>query len=145
MTMPRPNSESGMTVVEVIFALMLITLLSVTYYVLVESYKERRMSEKAAKALMFAAREQEDYFAKEHRYFDAEVSASDGEVYLSTPGGTKTSVVVPPRVSLVMKAVGPDKKAFEGFAFFTGSKKVHQYHSKSGKMTSAERAKDDSE
>ncbi len=143
--MRKVNSESGLTVVEVIFGLMMITLLSVVYYVLVESYKERRMSEKAAKALMLAAREQEEYFAKEHRYFDAEVTASDGEAYLSTPGGTKTSVVVPPRVSLVMKAVGPDKKAFEGFAVFAGSRKVHQYHSKSGKMTTSERAKDDSE
>jgi Tfp pilus assembly protein PilE len=139
------KQESGLTVVEVIFALCLITILSVVYYVLADSYKERRMSEKAAKALVLAAREQEDFFAKEHRYFDAEITATDGDAYLSTPTGVKTSVVVPPRVSLVLKAIGPEKSSFEGFAFCAGSKKVHKYESKSGKMITSQRAKDEAE
>ncbi len=143
--MNKSKSESGLTVVEVIFALGLITILSVVYYVLADSYKERRMSEKTAKALVLAAREEEDFFAKEHLYFDAEITATDGEVYFSTPTGVKTSVVVPPRVSLAIMTIGPEKSAFEGFAFFAGSKKVHKYDSRSGKMVTSQRAKDEAE
>jgi len=100
------------------------------------------MSEQAAKALMLAARVQEEFFAKEHRYFDAEVSGNGGDAYLTTPTGGKTDVKIPLNVVLSLKSRGKDKAAFTGHAFYMGSKVVHQYNSETGKMTTVPRGQD---
>lgn len=124
-------------------AVAIMTTLSVIYFLLVGSYRDHRQSELAAKVLMQAAEEQEQYFAKEHRYFDAEVSGNGEDIFLSTPGGGKTLVRVPPNVILSLKARGKDKTAFVGHAFYERSKFLHRYDSRTGKMTTIGRVQDD--
>lgn len=135
------GSKAGFTILEMIIVVCTICVLIAIYYVMVDSYKDRRMSELAAKVLMQAARAQEDYFAKEHRYFEAEVSGNGGEMFLTTPGGTRTTVKVPSNVILSLKPQGNEN--FIGYAFYTGSKVIHRYDSKTGKITTASRVQDD--
>ena len=140
--MTSPKNEAGFTVLEMAAAIAVIAALTVIYFFLMDSYRERRMSEQAAKVLMLAARAQEEFFAKEHRYFDAEVSGDGGDAYLHTPAGRKTDVKVPPSVVLSLKSRGKDKAAFTGHAFYAGSKVVHKYSSETGKMTTVSRGQD---
>ncbi|MCA1960022.1 MAG: type II secretion system GspH family protein [Desulfomonile sp.] len=135
------KSRAGFTIVEMIIAMSIICVLIAIYYFMIDSYKDRRMSELAAKVLMQAQRAEEDYFKKEHRYFDAEVSGSGGETFLTTPGGIRTTVRVPSNVILSLKTRGSDN--FVGFAFYTGSKVIHRYDSKTGKITTASRTQDE--
>jgi prepilin-type N-terminal cleavage/methylation domain-containing protein len=135
--------SAGFTVIEMVTAVAIIATLSVICYVLVGSYREHRMSEQAAKVLMQAAEAQEAYFAKEHQYFDAEVSGNGEDVYLTTPKGGKTSVHIPPRVILSLRARGTDKTGFVGHAFYSGSKILHRYDSRTGKMSTVERSRDE--
>lgn len=128
---------------EMIAVVAIISLLATIYFFVVESYKDRRMSEQAAKVLMQAARAQEEFFASEHRYFDAEVSGNGGNVYLAAPGGAKTSVHVPANVTVSLKAQGKEKREFIGYAFYSGSKVLHRYDSKTGRITTAQRVRDD--
>jgi prepilin-type N-terminal cleavage/methylation domain-containing protein len=137
------RSQNGFTILEMASAVLIIAVLSVLYFLLTDSYRERRMSEQAAKALMLSARAEEDYFAKEHRYFDAEISGAGGGQYLSTPDGRKTSVHIPPKVVLRLKTQTREKPAFTGYAFFMGSKVLHKYDSTTGKMTTVVRGQDE--
>ncbi len=141
--MKKDASQAGFTVLEMIIGFAIIVVLGSIYYLMVDSYKDRRMSEMAAKVLMQAAKAQEEFFAKEQRYFDAEVSGNGGEVYLTTPGGIRTSVRVPANIVLSLKVQGKEKKEFFGYAFFTGGKLLHRYDSKTGKITTANRAQDE--
>lgn len=141
MTVTR--SRAGFTIVEMIVAMCVICALIAIYYVMVDSYKDRRMSELAAKVLMQAARAQEDFFAKEHRYFEAELSGNGGDVFLTTPAGTRTTVRVPSNIILSLKTQGSEKRAFLGYAFYGGSKVIHRYDSRTGKITTASRVQDD--
>jgi prepilin-type N-terminal cleavage/methylation domain-containing protein len=140
--MAKVRNNAGFTILEMISAIAIIAILSVIYLFLIDSYRERRMSEQAAKVLMLAAKVQEEYFAKEQKYFDAEVSGNGGEVYLTTPDGAKTQVRIPARVVLSLKAKNKDRR-FTGSAFYTGGKIVHQYDSTTGKMTTTSRAQDE--
>jgi prepilin-type N-terminal cleavage/methylation domain-containing protein len=140
--MKKSGSQAGITVVEMMVAVAVICVLATVYFMMVDSYRHRRMSEQAAKVLMQAARAEEQYFAKEHRYFDADVSGNGGGAFLIAPGGDKTSVRVPQAVILSLKAQGKDKRHFIGYAFFTGSKVLHRYDSQTGKMTTAQRVQD---
>lgn len=139
---PR-NPQAGFTVLEMAFAVVIIAVLSAIYFFLIDSYRERRMSEQAAKVLMLAARAQEEYFTNKQRYFDAEVAGQGTDTYLSAPDGYKTNVVVPGKVVLSLKTRGNERKAFTGYAFFTGSKVLHRYDSETGKMTTDSRTQDD--
>jgi Tfp pilus assembly protein PilE len=141
--MKKSGSEAGVTVLEMAVALAVISLLVGIYLVMVDSYKDRRMSEQAAKVLMQAALVQEEYFAKEHQYFDAEIAGAGGSAVLTTPGGEKTPVHVPRNVTLSLKTEGNEKRAFVGYSFYAGSKVLHRYDSKTGKITTAPRARDD--
>ncbi|MBI5251367.1 MAG: prepilin-type N-terminal cleavage/methylation domain-containing protein [Desulfomonile tiedjei] len=141
--MKSRTSQAGFTILEMAFAIVIIAILAAIYFFLIDSYRERRMSEHAAKVLMLAARAQEDYFAKEHRYFDAEVAGQGTDLYLSAPDGRKTEVLVPGKVVLSLKTRGKDKTAFTGYAFYTGSKMLHRYDSATGKMTTSSRTQDD--
>ncbi len=136
------SSKKGLTTIEMVFAIVTIAVLTGIYLYLVDSYKYRRMGEQAAKVLMLAAKVQEDFFAREHYYFDAEVSGSSGESYLVTPDGQKTNVQVPQSVVLRMKAKGKDRAAFTGTAYYQGGKFVHHYDSTTGKITTNERSVD---
>ncbi len=129
--MSNIRNNAGFTILEMISAIAIIAVLSVIYLFLIDSYRERRMSEQAAKVLMLAAKVQEDYFAKEQKYFDAEVSGNGSEVYLTTPDGTKTVVRIPARVVLSLKAQNKDRR-FTGSAFYSGGKIVHQYRFDNG-------------
>jgi Tfp pilus assembly protein PilE len=140
--MKRSASESGITVVEMMVAVAVICVLATVYFIMVNSYRERRMSELAAKALMQAARAEEQYFAEKHRYFDAEVSGGGANHFLTTPEGKKTTVRIPDSVVLSLKAQGRDKRHFIGYSFYTGSKVLHRYDSQTGKMTTARRFQD---
>lgn len=142
LTKPR-TAQAGFTMLEMAFAIVIIAVLSAVYFFLVDSYRERRMSEQAAKVLMLAARAQEDYFAKEHKYFDAEVAGQGTDLYLSAPDGRKTDVLVPGKVVLSIKTRGKEKSAFTGYAFYTGSKVLHKYDSSTGKMTTNSRTQDE--
>jgi len=135
--------RSGLTSVEMVFAVLVISMMVGIYLFLVDSYKNRRMSEQAAKVLMLAARAQEDFFAKEHRYFDAEISGSGGDGFLVTPEGQRTSVQVPPKVILSLKSRGKDRAAFTGQAYYADSKLLHKYDSETGKITTTDRVQDD--
>ena len=137
------RTEAGFTVVEMLAAVAIMITLSLIYFLLVGSYREHRHSELAAKVLMQAAEEQERYFANEHQYFDAEIAGNGEDIFLSTPGGGKTSVRVPPNVILSLKARGKNKTAFVGHAFYDRSKFLHRYDSRTGKMTTIERVQDD--
>lgn len=140
--MRSSKASAGFTVLEMAAAIAIIAVLATIYFFLMDSYKERRMSEQAAKVLMLAARVQEEFFAKELRYFDAEVSGNGGDAYLTTPAGRKTDVKVPPNVVLSLKSRGKEKAAFTGHAFYMGSKVVHRYNSETGKMTTVQRGQD---
>jgi prepilin-type N-terminal cleavage/methylation domain-containing protein len=140
MTMSR--SQNGFTVLEMMWAVAVIAAMSAIYYFMVDSYRERSLSEQAARVLMLAARAQEEYFAKEHHYFDAEISGNGSETYLTTPDGRKTLVRVPQRVVLSIKARGKDRTAFTGHAFYTGSDLLHRYDSETGKITTVSRVQD---
>jgi hypothetical protein len=93
---------------------------------------------------MLAARAEEDFFAKEHRYFDAEVSGTGTDMHLTTAEGHKTSVLVPPKVFLSVKSRGKEGAAFTGQAFYSGSKLLHRYDSETGKISTIPRTQDDS-
>lgn len=142
--MKKFGSSDGFTVVEMAVAVVTVGILSAIYFFMIDGYRERRMSEQAAKVLMLAAKAEEDFFAREHRYFEAEVSGSGDHVYLVTPDGKKTSVLVPPRVILSLKTTGGSKPAFTGQAFYMGSKALHRYDSETGKITTTARNQDDS-
>lgn len=137
--MNRRNGQSGFALLEMVSAILIIAVLSVIYFLMIDSYRERRMSEQAAKALMLAARAQEEYFAREHRYFDAEVSSKSRDSNLNFPGGTKTNVVVPMGVTLQLKTRGPERAAFFGESYYGGSKIVHKYDSESGRIATYQR------
>jgi prepilin-type N-terminal cleavage/methylation domain-containing protein len=141
--MKSSGANAGFTILEMVFAIALIAALSTIYFFLIDSYRERRMSEQAARALMLAARAQEEFFAKEHVYFDTEIAGNSTETYLTTPDGRKTDVRVPPKVILTLKSRGKDKAAFTGQAFYSGSKVLHRYDSETGKMTTVSRAQDE--
>lgn len=138
------KSTKGFTTIEMVFAIVTIAILTSIYFFLVDSYKDRRMGEQAAKVLMHAARVQEEFFAREHRYFDAEVTGSSGEAFLVTPDGQKTNVQVPPRVVLSLKSRGKERAAFTGHAYYLGAKSVHRYDSETGKITTSRRSGDES-
>jgi prepilin-type N-terminal cleavage/methylation domain-containing protein len=142
--MKKVRSEAGFTVLELVFAIVIIAVLSGIYFSFMDSYRTARVGEQAAKVLMLAARVQEDFFAKQHHYFDAEVSGNGGDAYLVTPDGAKTDVAVPPNVVLSLKTRGKEQAAFSGYAFFSGSKVLHKYDSETGKMTTVPRSQDDS-
>ena len=142
--MKTPRYQAGFTVIELVCAIAIIAVLSSIYFFLVNSYGERRMSEQAAKVLMLAARAEEEFFAKEHRYFDAEVPGNGTDMHLATPEGQKTPVLVPPKVFLSVRSRGKDKAAFTGQAFYSGSKLLHRYDSETGKITTIPRTQDDS-
>jgi Tfp pilus assembly protein PilE len=136
------KSSKGLTTIEMIFAIVTIAVLTGIYLFMVDSYKYRRMGEQAAKVLMLAAKVQEDFFAREHHYFDAEISGNSVDGYLMTPDGQKTNVQIPPSVVLSMKSQGKDKTAFTGTAYYQGGKFVHYYDSTTGKITTSERRPD---
>ncbi len=136
--------NSGFTILEMISAIAIVAILSVIYLFLIDSYSERRMSEQAAKVLMLAAKAQEDFFAKEHHYFDTELTGNGGEMYLVTPDGVKTQVRIPAKVVISLKTKGKDKPGFTGSSFYTGSRVIHRYDSETGKMTSISRVQDGS-
>ena len=142
--MKGARSERGLTVLEMVAAMAVIAVLASIYFVMTNSYKERRMSELAAKALVQAAKAQEQYFAEKHYYFDAEVSAGGEDMLLTTPAGIKTTVRIPAHVVLSMKAQGRDRRGFIGYAFYTGSKKLHRYDSKTGKVQTVARVQEES-
>jgi prepilin-type N-terminal cleavage/methylation domain-containing protein len=137
------RSQTGFTILEMVSAIFIIAVLSATYFLLTNSYKERRMSEQAARVLMMSAQAEENYFAKQMHYFDAEVTGTSADSYLTTPDGHKTSVHIPRRVVLHLKAEGTDKPSFSGYAFYIGSKVLHKYDSTTGKMTTVNRGQDD--
>lgn len=141
--MAKSRVDAGFTVVEMIAAVAIITALAVIYFIMVDSYNERRMSELSAKVLMQAAQVQEEYFAKQHRYFDADVQGNGGDTFLSAPSGEKTTVRVPSKVVLSIRSVGADKTEFVGHSFYTGSKVLHRYDSRTGKITTASRAQEE--
>ena len=133
------NDQSGFALLEMVSAIIIIAILSVIYFLMTDSYRERRMSEQAAKALMLAARAQEEYFAREHRYFDAEVSSKSKDSHLNFPGGTRTNVVVPMGVTLNLRTRGAERAAFSGEASYGGSKIVHKYESETGRIATYQR------
>jgi len=137
------RTDAGFTIVEMVCAIAIIAILSGIYVFMTDSYRDRRMSEQAAKVLMLAAQAQEKYFARKHHYFDAEVSGNGGDMFVVTPDGDKTSVLVPPNVVLSLKSLGTEKPAFTGHAFYTGSTIIHRYDSATGKMTTVPRHQDD--
>ncbi len=125
-------------------AVAIIAVLCVIYSLLAGAYKEHRMSEQAAKVLRQAAEAEETYFGKHQKYFDAEVSGNGEEdVFLTAPGGEKTSVRIPRRAVLSIKARGKDKSAFVGRSFCVGSKVLHRYDSRTGKMSTSRRVQDE--
>lgn len=133
------RDESGFALLEMVSAIFIIAVLSVIYFLMIDSYRERRMSEQAAKSLMLAARAQEEYFAREHRYFDAEVSSKSRDSSLTFPGGAKTNVVVPTGVTLNLKTKGAERAAFSGEAFYGGGRIVHRYDSETGRIATYQR------
>lgn len=136
-------SRKGFTAIEMVVAIGIITILAVIYFAMVDSYRDRRMNEQAAKVLMQAAKAQEEFFAKEHRYFDADVSGNGGGTLLKTPGGGRTRVRVPSDVILRLKVQGPENREFVGYAYYSQSKVLHRYDSKTGKMSTVPRARED--
>ncbi|MBI5569703.1 MAG: prepilin-type N-terminal cleavage/methylation domain-containing protein [Desulfomonile tiedjei] len=143
--MKASRSDRGFTVLEMVWALAVIAALGAIYFFFLESYKERRTGEQAAKVLMLAARAEEDYFAKELQYFDAEVSGNGGDTYLKFPDGKNSSVRVPERIVLSLKARDASRKAFTGHAFYTGGDVLHKYDSESGKIVTVSRIQEKTE
>ncbi len=134
--------NQGFTLLEMAWALVVIAALSAIYFFLLDSYQERSMSEQAAKVLMLTARAQEEYFTKEHRYFDVDVAGS-GDAHVLAPDGHKTSVRVPTHVVVSIRTRGKEKTAFTGQAYYSGSKIMHRYDSESGKMTTVSRGQEE--
>ncbi|MFC1833482.1 type II secretion system protein [Thermodesulfobacteriota bacterium] len=139
----RLRSEAGFTIVEMVFAVLIIGVLTVIYFTMINTYKDGRMSEQAAKVLVQAARVQEEFNAKEAHYFDAEVTGNGGDAYLTLPSGKKTSVRVPPHVVLSLRAVGKERRSFVGHSFYTGSKVLHRYDSSEGRITTVKRLQEE--
>lgn len=142
--MTYARSQKGFTVLEMVSAVVIVVGLAVTYFVMIGSYSDRRMNELAAKCLRQAKGAEEEFFAKEYRYFDADVSANNGDTILPIPGHTKPEVKIPAKVVLSLRTVGAEKKAFVGHAFYMGSKVLHRYDSRLGKMTTVPRVQDES-
>ncbi len=138
------RSNQGFTLLEMIWALLVVAGLSAVYFFMLDSYQERRMSEQAAKVLMLAARTQEEFFARQHYYFDADLSGSSGDIYLTTPDGRKTAVQIPAHITLQLKTKDKERTAFTGQAYFSGSKVLHHYDSESGKITTTSRSQAES-
>jgi prepilin-type N-terminal cleavage/methylation domain-containing protein len=138
------DSQRGLTLPELIFSIALIAILTTIYFLLVDSFSDQRLSEQAAKVLMQAAKAQEDFFIKEHRYFDAETSSASGDSNLTTSEGIKTSVLVPPRIIVSLKSRGAEKRAFSGYSYCLGGKLLHKYDSESGKIKTVQRDQGDS-
>lgn len=136
-------SQSGFSIVEFLAAIGIIAVMAVIYSLMVGEYKDHRMSETAAKVLRLAAAAEEEYFAKRHVYFDADVTGNGDEVYLTTPRGERTDVKIPLGVTLSLKARGKNKASFIGESFCAGSKNLHRYDSREGKITSLERMRED--
>lgn len=141
--MKLSRSQSGFTGTEMVFAVLMIAVLAAIYFLMLDSYRDRRMSEQAAKVLMLSARAQEEFFAKEHRYFDAEVSGDSGDGFLVTADGHRTSVQVPYRVVVSLKSRGHDRAGFSGQAYYKGSDFLHQYDSENGKIVTVRRNRDE--
>jgi Tfp pilus assembly protein PilE len=141
--MKRSPSHAGITVLEMMAAVSIICILVGTYYVMTDSYNARRSDELAAKALMQAARAQEEFFAKEHYYFDAQINGESGDAFLTTPDGNRTSVLVPRGVALSVKTKDKERREFEGSAFYVGSDLVHTYRSRTGKISTSVRGKEE--
>jgi len=139
------RGNAGFTLLEMTTVILIIVVLAVIYFLEIDSYRERRMSELAAKTLMMAAKAQEEFFAREHRYFDAEISGSGLNSTLTTPNGIKTPVVAPAGVVLNIKTKGFEKRAVSGNAYYKGSKILHKYDSETGKITTVPRSQEDSE
>jgi Tfp pilus assembly protein PilE len=137
------NGESGFSIVEFLAAVGIIAIMSIIYSLMVGEYKDHRMSETAAKVLRQAASAQEDYFAKYHEYFDADITGNGDEVFLTTPKGERTDVRIPTGVVLSLKARGKNKASFVGESFCAGSGALHRYDSREGKITSVERMRED--
>jgi prepilin-type N-terminal cleavage/methylation domain-containing protein len=137
------KNESGFTIVEFLAAVGIIAIMSVIYSLMVGDYKDHRMSETAAKVLRQAAAAEEEYFAKHHEYFDADVTGNGDDVYLITPKGERTDVKAPAGVVLSLKARGKNKASFVGESFCAGSGALHRYDSREGKITSMERIRED--
>ena len=137
------SSRKGFTAIEMVVAIGIVAILAIIYFAMVDSYRDRRMNEQAAKVLMQAAKAQEEFFAKEHQYFDADVSGNGGGTVLKTPGGGQTSVRVPSDVTLRLKAQGAEKREFVGYAYYSESKVLHRYDSTTGKMSTVPRARED--
>jgi Tfp pilus assembly protein PilE len=134
--------ESGLTVIEMISAVLIITVLITIYVTMVDSYKERRLSEQSAKVLRQAAQAEEKFFAKQQHYFDAEINGNGGEAYLTTPTGESTGVQIPPMITLSLRAI-KGKSKFVGHSYYSGSKKLHRYDSETGKITTVSRIQDE--
>jgi Tfp pilus assembly protein PilE len=128
------RSKTGLTILEMTTVILIIALLSVSYFLEIDSYRERRMSELAAKTLMLAAKAQEDFFAREHRYFDGKISGNGPNAVLTAPNGTKTQVVAPAGVELNITTKGFEKRAFSGTSYYKGAKIIHKYDSETGKI-----------
>ncbi|MFA6222342.1 MAG: prepilin-type N-terminal cleavage/methylation domain-containing protein [Desulfomonilaceae bacterium] len=143
--MKLEKGNAGFTILEMTTVILIISVLAVIYFLEIDSYRERRMSELAAKTLMLAAKAQEDFFASEHRYFDARISGNGADSTLTTPNGIKTQVVAPAGVVLSIKAKGFEKRAFTGSAYYKGSKVTHVYDSETGKMTTVPRSQEELE
>jgi prepilin-type N-terminal cleavage/methylation domain-containing protein len=139
------RSKTGFTLLEMTTVILIIAVLAVIYFLEIDSYRERRMSELAAKTLMMAAKAQEDFFAHEHRYFDAKISGNGPNAILTAPNGTKTQVVAPAGVELNISTKGFEKKAFNGTAYYKGAKIIHKYDSETGKISTVFRSQEDLE
>jgi len=57
------RSSRGFTLLEMVWAVLVVAGLSSVYFFLLDSYQERRMSEQAAKVLMLAAHEPRKSFS----------------------------------------------------------------------------------
>ena len=143
--MKASRGKRGFTVLEMVWALAVIAALGAIYFFYLESYKERRTGEQAPKVLMLAARAEEEYFAKELQYFDAEVSGNGSDTYLKYPDGKSSSVRVPEKIVLSLKAHDPSSRTFTGHAFYTGGDVLHKYDSDSGKIVTVSRIQEKTE
>ena len=139
------RSRTGFTLLETATVILIIAALAVIYFLEIDSYRERRMSELAAKTLMMAAKAQEDFFALEHRYFDAKISGNGPNSVLTAPNGRKTEVVAPAGVELNITTKGFEKRAFSGTAYYKGAKIIPKYDSETGKIKTVVRSQEELE